>query len=98
MAIERKDSMKVINGLRFINIFANRFMLVFVFMIIINMVFSSAFKFGDSSMSEAMKSITPFDHGGYVMGDGFNPSDTMANQSHMDSMNSANDMNHMNHF
>lgn len=39
----------------------------------------------------------PFDHGGYVQGPGFNPSDTMAYQSmemhnHMDHMH-----NHMDH-
>ena len=40
------------------------------------------------TMDESWKSVTPFDHGGYVQGDGFNPSDTMASQM--------NDMNNMN--
>ena len=39
-------------------------------------------------MEESMKSVTPFDHGGYVQGPGFNPSDTAAQQM--------NDMNNMN--
>lgn len=51
-------------------------------------------QFMEFSMNEAMKAVTPFDHGGYVQGYGFNPSDTMAGdmQRQMDSMN---DMNHM---
>lgn len=44
-------------------------------------------QFSQWSMDEAMKAITPFDHGGYVQGNGFNPSDTMAYESAMDSMN-----------
>ncbi len=40
------------------------------------------------SMEESMKAVTPFDHGGYVQGPGFNPSDTAAQQM--------NDMNNMN--
>lgn len=39
-------------------------------------------------MEESMKSVTPFDHGGYVQGPGFSPSDTAAQQM--------NDMNNMN--
>lgn len=47
------------------------------------------------AMEEARKSVTPFDHGGYVQGDGFNPSDTMAAdaQRQMDNMNNMNNMN-----
>lgn len=33
-------------------------------------------------MEEAIKSVTPFDAGGYVQGHGFNPSDTMAEDTH----------------
>ena len=40
------------------------------------------------AMEESIKSVTPFDHGGYVQGPGFNPSDTAAQQM--------NDMNNMN--
>ncbi len=40
------------------------------------------------AMEESMKAVTPFDHGGYVQGPGFNPSDTAAQQM--------NDMNNMN--
>lgn len=40
------------------------------------------------AMNEAMRSVTPFDHGGYVQGYGFNPSDTMA----QDSFNQMNNM------
>lgn len=40
------------------------------------------------AMDEAMRSVTPFDHGGYVQGYGFNPSDTMA----QDSFNQMNNM------
>lgn len=67
--------------------------------------------FNEWAMSEGLKSVTPFDHGGYVMGPGFNPSDTMAfdfqqmdmNNSMNDSMNnfndnSFNDFNSMNNF
>lgn len=32
------------------------------------------------AMDESMKSVTAFDHGVYVQGPGFNPSDTMAHQ------------------
>lgn len=43
---------------------------------------------------EARKAVTPFDHGGYMQGDGFNPSDTMAAdaQRQMDNMNNMNNM------
>lgn len=55
-------------------------------------------QFMEWSMNEARKAVTPFDHGGYVMGDGFNPSDTMA--ADMDrqaqEMNNINNMNNMN--
>lgn len=51
-------------------------------------------QFNNWAMSESLKSVTPFDHGGYVMGPGFNPSDTMAFESHqMDMNNSMNDFN-----
>lgn len=42
----------------------------------------------EHTMNEGWKSVTPFDHGGYVQGPGFNPSDTAAQQM--------NDMNNMN--
>ena len=45
---------------------------------------------------EARKAVTPFDHGGYVQGDGFNPSDTMAADAQREQMNQMNDMNNMN--
>ena len=51
-------------------------------------------QFNQWAMSESLKSVTPFDHGGYVMGAGFNPSDTMAHeahQMHMDFGNSFSD-------
>ena len=43
---------------------------------------------------EVRKAATPFDHGGYMQGDGFNPSDTMAAdaQRQMDNMNNMNNM------
>jgi len=49
-------------------------------------------QFMQQSMEEAQKAVTPFDHGGYVQGAGFNPSDTMAAdmQRQMDSMNNMN--------
>ena len=52
-------------------------------------------QFNDFAMEEARKSVTPFDHGGYVQGDGFNPSDTMAAdaQRQMDNLNQMNNMN-----
>lgn len=40
-----------------------------------------------------IKSVTAFDHGGYVQGPGFNPSDTMAHEIHHDFANSMD--NHM---
>ncbi len=51
-------------------------------------------QFLEQSMEEARKAATPFDHGGYMQGDGFNPSDTMAAdaQRQMDSMNNMNNM------
>ena len=52
------------------------------------------------AMEESRKAVTPFDHGGYVQGDGFNPSDTMAadaarqaQQDAMGTMNPPTDMN-----
>ena len=45
---------------------------------------------------EARKAVTPFDHGGYLQGDGFNPSDTMAADAQREQMNQMNDMNNMN--
>lgn len=48
------------------------------------------------AMEEACKSVTPFDMGGYVQGDGFNPSDTMATDAQREQMNQMNDMNNMN--
>lgn len=52
--------------------------------------------FSQWAMDESLKAVTPFDHGGYVQGPGFNPSDTFAHDSmnHMDHMNSG--MDHMN--
>lgn len=51
-------------------------------------------EFNNWAMSESLKSVTPFDHGGYVMGAGFNPSDTMAYEAHQMDMNSSfNDFN-----
>lgn len=45
-------------------------------------------------MDESLKAVTPFDHGGYVQGPGFNPSDTFAYDSmnhNMDNMHSGMD-------
>jgi hypothetical protein len=55
----------------------------------------------ESTMDESKKIVTAFDHGGYVMGAGFNPSDTMREEAfddmnHMNDM--SNDMNNMNGF
>lgn len=52
-------------------------------------------QFDEQAMEESRKAVTPFDHGGYVQGDGFNPSDTMAAdaQRQMDNMNNMNNMN-----
>ena len=44
------------------------------------------------TMEEGRKSVTPFDMGGYVQGDGFNPSDTMAADAQREQMNQMNDM------
>lgn len=41
-------------------------------------------EFTNWAMDESMKSVTAFDHGGYVQGAGFNPSDTMAHQMNQD--------------
>lgn len=46
---------------------------------------------------EARKAVTAFDHGGYMQGDGFNPSDTMAAESQRQ-MNNMNNMNNMGMF
>ncbi len=48
-------------------------------------------QFTQWAMDEGLKSVTPFDHGGYVQGPGFNPSDTMAH----DSMQMHHQMDHM---
>lgn len=58
-------------------------------------------QFNEQAMEESRKAVTPFDHGGYVQGDGFNPSDTMAadaqrQMENMNQMNQMNDMNNMN--
>jgi hypothetical protein len=58
-------------------------------------------EFNSWAMSEGFKSVTPFDHGGNVMGPGFNPSETMAFESQqMDMNNTMNDFNNnsMNNF
>lgn len=54
-------------------------------------------QFNEWSMEESRKAVTPFDHGGYMRGEGFNPSDTMAAEANrqMDSMNHMNDFNNM---
>lgn len=56
--------------------------------------------FNQQAMDEAMKAVTPADFGGYVQGDGLNPSDTMAadaqrqmNEMQQQQMNSMNMMN-----
>lgn len=38
-------------------------------------------QFNEWAMNEAIKSVTPFDMGGYVQGAGFNPSDTMQQEA-----------------
>jgi hypothetical protein len=45
-------------------------------------------------MNESMKAVTPFDHGGYVQGQGFNLSDTMQHEMNqqMDFGNSSMDI------
>ena len=52
-------------------------------------------QFNEQTIGEARKAVTPFDHGGYVQGDGFNPSDTIASdaQRQMEKMNNMNNMN-----
>lgn len=50
----------------------------------------------ENIMEEGRKSVTPFDMGGYLRGDGFNPSDTMAADMQREQMNQMNDMNNMN--
>lgn len=52
------------------------------------------------AMEESRKAVTPFDMGGYVQGDGFNPSDTMVADAQREQMNQMNDMtmNNMNMF
>jgi len=46
--------------------------------------------FSKWAMDESLKAVTPFDHGGYVQGPGFNPSDTMAHEMNQDMNNSMN--------
>ena len=48
-------------------------------------------EFNQWAMNEGIRSVTPFDFGGYVMGDGFNPSDTAA--ADMERMNQMNNNN-----
>lgn len=43
-------------------------------------------QFNDWAMREGMRSVTPFDCGGYVQGSGFNPSDTMAHEAQQQQM------------
>lgn len=50
------------------------------------------------AMEESRKAVTPFDMGGYVQGDGFNPSDTMAADMQREQMNQMNNMNDMGMF
>lgn len=52
-------------------------------------------QFNDWSIEESKKAVTPFDHGGYVQGDGFNPSDTMAADTQREQLNQMNNMNNM---
>lgn len=49
------------------------------------------------AMNESMKAVLPFDDGGYLLGEGFNPSCTMMAES-MNMMNDLNNMNMMNDF
>lgn len=44
------------------------------------------------AMEECRKTGTPFDMGGYMQGDGFNPSDTAAADAMRDQMNQMNNM------
>jgi hypothetical protein len=69
-------------------------------------------EFNRFSMEEGMRSVTPFDHGGYVMGNGFNPSDTVAFEhqnsqvdhsfntmnDNFNTMNDTSSFDHMNNF
>lgn len=52
-------------------------------------------QFHQFSLDEAWKIVTPFDHGGYVMGPGFNPSDTMAHEAQMEMTQQMDMMNEM---
>ena len=45
------------------------------------------------AMEESRKAVTPFDMGGYVQGDGFNPSDTMVADAQREQINQMNNMN-----
>ena len=54
-------------------------------------------QFMEQSLNESLKAVTPADHGGYVQGDGFNPSDTMAADADRQAQ-SMNDMNNMGMF
>lgn len=45
------------------------------------------------AMEETRKAGTPFDMGGYMQGDGFNPSDTMVADAQREQMNQMNNMN-----
>ena len=53
-------------------------------------------QFDNHAMEESRKAVTPFDHGGYVQGDGFNPSDTMAADAQRQMTNDMNNMNNLN--
>jgi hypothetical protein len=48
-------------------------------------------QFNQWAMNETMKSVTPFNMGGYMQGEGFNPSDTDAAIARMDNINQMND-------
>ena len=52
-------------------------------------------QFNDWASEEARKAVTPFDHGGYVQGYGFNPSDTMAGDAQRQMNNDMNNMGNM---
>lgn len=54
-------------------------------------------QFNQQAMEESLKAVTPADHGGYVQGDGFNPSDTLAADAARQAQ-SMNDMNNMGMF
>lgn len=57
-------------------------------------------QFTQWAMDESLKAVTPFDHGGYVQGPGFNPSDTMHHEmNNMDfGMNDSMDFSSHNNF